>query len=255
MNRGSLFSTIEHIELASARPQRPTPPPVRRTASPRPEVPTLRAKAEQLFRPKPSAAPAPAPKADLSRPVLTASAKLRAALDAKQAAREQAERAAAEAERAKKAKAAKPVAPQRPVSEVLVRLGENGGTAKTAKMPKLPEVPAAAKKRRRRAGRAGKITDVLANRELLAERFPLCFAPKEVAEKRPLKIGIYHDIRARLPELSGRRVTAALHDYTTGPKYWTALVAGAVRIDLDGNPAGVVSADEADHARTLWPRS
>ena len=190
----------------------------------------------------------------MNRPMLTASAKLRAALDAKQAQRAAAERAAIlAAAEARKAKKAKPIVPPiLPAPPPKAKPAKPTVKPPTAAVSPLPE-PVFAKKRRRRGAR--KPVDVPAPRALLAAHFPACFVPKGAPTKQPLKIGIYRDIRARLPELAARRLTAALNDYTKGAKYWTALVEGAVRIDLDGNPAGEVSADEAAHARTLWPRS
>ena len=87
-----------------------------------------------------------------------------------------------------------------------------------------------------------------ATRELLAERFPACFKPKG-AMKLPLKIGIYHDVLAALPEVGRHRLHDAFADYTNGPKYLTQIVEGAVRVALDGSPAGLVTAKEAEHAR------
>lgn len=79
-----------------------------------------------------------------------------------------------------------------------------------------------------------------ATREHLVALFPKAFMPKG-ADKIPLKIGIHADIRARDPSISGVKLGAALHDYVTGPKYLRALVAGAPRLDLDGQPAGEVT--------------
>lgn len=90
-------------------------------------------------------------------------------------------------------------------------------------------------------------TSLRADRRSLARAFPACFnRPKSKAPKRPLKVGITADLIAGgvtgedgLP-LSRSRIERAVRDYCLGTKYLTALVSGAVRIDLDGNPAGVV---------------
>lgn len=87
-----------------------------------------------------------------------------------------------------------------------------------------------------------------ATREILVERFPRCFMPKS-GKKLPLKVGIYHDLRAVVTDIPARRLNAALHDYTAGRTYLRALVGGAHRVDLDGFPAGIVSSDEASAAR------
>lgn len=84
-------------------------------------------------------------------------------------------------------------------------------------------------------------------RPLLIHRYPNAFFPRGSA-KRPLKLGIFQDIRAAVPELSYRDVKAMLTDYTGGYRYVTACTEGAVRVDLQGNPAGLVTKDEAEHA-------
>ena len=82
----------------------------------------------------------------------------------------------------------------------------------------------------------------------LAERWPKCFAVSE-KQRRPLKIGIGDEVRALLTDAE---VSAALAFYTGSTSYLKALVAGAVRIGLDGEPAGVVTADqEGDAQRRL----
>jgi ProP effector len=86
-----------------------------------------------------------------------------------------------------------------------------------------------------------------ATRNLLTETFPLAFMPKGT-EKRPLKVGIYADVRAALPELSGKDVRIALADYTEGPTYLRNVIAGAVRVGLNGEPAGAVTEEQAAHA-------
>ena len=99
-------------------------------------------------------------------------------------------------------------------------------------------------------------TGLRADRRALAVAFPGCFnPPKSKAPKRPLKIGITADIVARgvtgedgLP-LSRKRIEQAVRDYCLGTKYDAALIPGAIRIDLDGNPAGSVSASHAASRR------
>ena len=63
-----------------------------------------------------------------------------------------------------------------------------------------------------------------------------------------MKVGIAADIPARCPAVERRVLSAALSAYTQRIMYRKAMVAGAARIDLDGNPAGEVSAADAEHA-------
>jgi ProP effector len=82
----------------------------------------------------------------------------------------------------------------------------------------------------------------------LAEQFPQTFVAEKHQPHRPLKWGIAADIAARCPELKRRARGTALSVYTGRIAYLQSLVAGAARIDLDGNPAGEVTAEEAEYA-------
>jgi ProP effector len=88
-------------------------------------------------------------------------------------------------------------------------------------------------------------------RRLLAECFPRCFLPEgDAAPRRPLKQGIFRDLCIALPEASRETLRQVLRDYTHGAAYRTVMVAGALRVDLAGWPAGTVTVDEAAfHAR------
>lgn len=88
--------------------------------------------------------------------------------------------------------------------------------------------------------------------ELLRAHYPFCF--KEVKETKPLKIGIKQDL---VKHLSTREdivlgdkacMVNSLSYYVSSAVYHKNVVEGAVRIDLDGNPAGVVSAEEAQYS-------
>lgn len=89
-------------------------------------------------------------------------------------------------------------------------------------------------------------------RQALHITYPKCFAAKG-QQKRPLKIGIHKDLlangREMMPGLSCRLIRAGLRDYVSGPTYLRNMLAGAERIDLDGNPAGVVTEDHEVQAR------
>jgi sRNA-binding protein len=87
-------------------------------------------------------------------------------------------------------------------------------------------------------------------RDTLIERWPNCFKGPEQA-KLPLKIGIHRDIKAIAPELSTKDLGTAIRSYVSDDQYRQAMVAGAARFDLDGNPAGVVAPDES-YAGKPW---
>ena len=82
----------------------------------------------------------------------------------------------------------------------------------------------------------------------LAERFPQTFVLEKYQPHRPLKVGIAADIKARCPDLTSRERGRALAAYTNRIMYLRGLVEGAARIDLDGNPAGEVTARDAEYA-------
>src|SRR5262249_29794305 len=89
---------------------------------------------------------------------------------------------------------------------------------------------------------------------LLAETFPNCFSIYE-ERRRPLKIGIDRDI---LTALDGAITPAELHRalgaYCCNEAYLGRLRKGAWRLDLNGEPAGVVIDDEEAHAREMLAR-
>lgn len=88
--------------------------------------------------------------------------------------------------------------------------------------------------------------------ELLKTYFPAGF--KAVNEIRPLKKGIKEDLVKRLSTL-GAIVTEdkacmvkSLSYYVNTATYHKCVVEGAARIDMDGQPAGVVTAEEAKYS-------
>jgi sRNA-binding protein len=82
----------------------------------------------------------------------------------------------------------------------------------------------------------------------LAEAFPQTFVLEKYWPHRPLKIGIAADIRARCPTITRRTLAIALSIYTRRIMYLQAMVEGAMRVDLDGAPAGEVTARDAEYA-------
>ena len=93
--------------------------------------------------------------------------------------------------------------------------------------------------------------NVLKALELLYEHFPRAFVRK--GEVRPLKIGVFDDLRERIKDIDGlsvSKVRAALRIYTSRLAYQRALQHdGARRIDLDGNECGEVDSGHVAFAR------
>lgn len=85
--------------------------------------------------------------------------------------------------------------------------------------------------------------------ELLYTYFPQCFIKE--GDCKPLKVGIFDDVRSRLgdkPGLTVSKVRAAMRFYTGRLRYLYSLQAGAKRVDLDGNEGEEVSAEHAAFA-------
>jgi len=88
----------------------------------------------------------------------------------------------------------------------------------------------------------------------LAEAFPQTFVLEKYRPHWPLKVGIAADIPARCSAIERRVLSAALSVYTRRVMYLQSLAAGAARVDLDGNPAGEVTARDAEYAAAKLAR-
>jgi ProP effector len=82
----------------------------------------------------------------------------------------------------------------------------------------------------------------------LAETFPQTFVLEKYSPHRPLKVGIDADIITRYPAIKRRVLAVTLAVYAGRVMYQRAMVAGAMRVDLDGQPAGEVTVRDAEHA-------
>jgi len=92
-------------------------------------------------------------------------------------------------------------------------------------------------------------TTVAAVIVLLAETFPKCFSVYQ-PRRRPLKLKIHLDIQAALDgAITPAELHKALGVYCSNPAYLEHTRKGAWRLDLDGKPAGTVTADEEAHAK------
>lgn len=94
-----------------------------------------------------------------------------------------------------------------------------------------------------------KLTNVKAIITYLAEKFPLCFVLE--GEAKPLKIGLFQDLAEALQDderVSKTQLRQALRQYTSNWRYLYGCREGAVRVDLQGNPAGVLDAEHVAHA-------
>jgi ProP effector len=92
------------------------------------------------------------------------------------------------------------------------------------------------------------IKEISAIAAILAEWFPQAFVAEKHRPHRPLKIGVHLDLQQRCPALTGIERRIVLQNYASRVLYLQSLVAGASRVDLDGAPAGTVTAEEANRA-------
>lgn len=88
--------------------------------------------------------------------------------------------------------------------------------------------------------------------DLLKVYFPDCFKP--MSEVKPLKKGIKEDLLKRLSTLENivtedkACMVKSLSYYVNTQAYHKSVVANAVRVDVDGQPAGIVTAEEATYS-------
>lgn len=88
--------------------------------------------------------------------------------------------------------------------------------------------------------------------ELLKAYYPNCF--KETKDIQPVKVGIKQDLVKNLSThdeitMSDKAcMVSSLAYYVNSVGYHKSVVAGATRIDLDGNSAGTVTAEEAQYS-------
>jgi ProP effector len=108
--------------------------------------------------------------------------------------------------------------------------------------PKPVAEPVASKKA------AHKIAIANMRRDLFL-RFPAAFKGWS-SPKPPLKVGIFADILERAPDLDVRVLKHVMASYFHS-NYYTFIVEGSERVDLDGKPCGVVTAEEARHAAQM----
>lgn len=100
------------------------------------------------------------------------------------------------------------------------------------------------------------VDPVLKDIARLQKLFPKAF-PKSPLPKVPLKVGTLEDLISRSKEIgfSADKLKTTLNTWCSTRRYWTSIKVGALRIDLDGNPAGEVQAQEAAHANALYKKS
>ena len=116
--------------------------------------------------------------------------------------------------------------------------------------PARPGGPARASEKARGGDKAPPVDPVVRVIGKLQKRFPAAF-PKNPAPKVPLKIGILADLIGQGADLqlTEAEIREAVSTWCRGSRYWACLLDGAARVDLAGEPAGVVTARDAAFAR------
>ncbi|MBB6342322.1 ProP effector [Pseudomonas fluvialis] len=84
----------------------------------------------------------------------------------------------------------------------------------------------------------------------LQKHFSLAF-PVNPAPKLPLKEGILKDAEQHLELLgiSSEQLKLGIAAWCQGSRYWSSMTENATRVDLGGQPAGVVTAGQALYAK------
>ena len=87
----------------------------------------------------------------------------------------------------------------------------------------------------------------------LAEQYPACF--KLVGQERqPVKIGVGDELAALDTGLTPLQLRRALATYVRHSGYQCNIREGVNRIGLDGMPVGVITVEEAAHAKKMLAR-
>ncbi|RMM79812.1 ProQ activator of osmoprotectant transporter ProP [Pseudomonas coronafaciens pv. striafaciens] len=84
----------------------------------------------------------------------------------------------------------------------------------------------------------------------LQKHFPLAF-PVNPAPKVPLKEGILKDAEQHLEllGLTSEQLKLGISTWCRGSRYWKSMVENAPRLDLNGQPVGIVTTLQALHAK------
>lgn len=117
----------------------------------------------------------------------------------------------------------------------------------TAETPDNPELATPATEK------PANVKEVL---NFLSQSFPQCFITE--GSVKPLKVGIFQDLATRLGEnapVSKTQLRQALRVYTSSWRYLEATKEGVNRVDLDGQAAEQIDAQQAEHAAKLLAES
>jgi sRNA-binding protein len=92
--------------------------------------------------------------------------------------------------------------------------------------------------------------DAIAVIHLLAERWPNTFYV-EVKKRKPLKVGIFQELKAAASDIDPKMLRLALRVYTTSRAYLFACAKGHKRVDLSGNAVEEISREDQTRAAEI----
>ncbi|WNO60947.1 RNA chaperone ProQ [Rheinheimera sp. MMS21-TC3] len=90
----------------------------------------------------------------------------------------------------------------------------------------------------------------------LAAEYPACFSLS--GEVKPLKVGIFQDLAAKLAAdspISKTQLRQALRVYTSSWRYLAATKQGVARVDLEGAAGDIIDEQQAEHAAVTLKES
>jgi sRNA-binding protein len=135
------------------------------------------------------------------------------------------------------------------------RGGNRNGKREGQRAPQQAGQQQAGQRQAPREKRDTDVDPVLIAISRLQRQFPKAF-PKKPAAKVPLKLGVLEDLQqhAKALQLTAEEIKVAVKTWCDGRRYWDSMVEAAPRVDLNGEPAGAVTANEAQHAKRMASR-
>lgn len=135
------------------------------------------------------------------------------------------------------------------------RGGNRNGKREGQRAPQQAGQQQAGQRQAPREKRETDVDPVLIAISRLQRQFPKAF-PKKPAAKVPLKLGVLEDLQqhAKALQLTAEEIKVAVKTWCDGRRYWDSMVEAAARVDLNGEPAGAVTANEAQHAKRMASR-
>ncbi|WP_313620545.1 ProQ/FinO family protein [Achromobacter sp.] len=152
--------------------------------------------------------------------------------------------------------AEKPRRPQGAAKGPRPQNGDKGQRAQAGGKPQRAQSGDKPQRAPRAEKREAPVDPVVVAISRLQRHFPKAF-PKNPAPKLPLKLGVLADLvqHAQQLQLDEAQIKEAVKTWCDGRRYWASMVEDAPRVDLNGEPAGAVTTNEARHAKRMASRN